>query len=347
MPEPLIEVPLNLVLPPPLAAKTPPPAGTVTPGNLYVETASLTLWLGVSTTVDPDGAKLISDIDGTLTLISETLSDANAYTNQQVNTRAPTVHTHTSSQITDFTAAVQNVANAMPQLNYVPGMLMMWAGAVTSIGVGDLADWILCDGRSLLRANYPKLYSKIGTLHGAVDSTHFNIPDLRERFVMGAGTRAVGAKVAAGAVAETNDAGSHIHTINNTALGPTQIPGHTHPMDFNETVTGTTGKGTNHYHGIAYNNVGANPGSVPCLHYSNFTTRPVSTTFIDGEASHTHPFSANFQLNGNTKIQAGTIGQPHTHTMAGGGGIHKHTTNTAELREAVPFYALCYIIKGD
>lgn len=45
--------------------------------------------------------------------------------------------------------------------------------------------WLICDGSSLLRADYPKLFDTIGTAFGAADGTHFNIPDLRGRFVRG------------------------------------------------------------------------------------------------------------------------------------------------------------------
>jgi microcystin-dependent protein len=38
------------------------------------------------------------------------------------------------------------------------------------------AIYFLEDGRSLLRADYPVLFSRIGTLFGAADSLHFNIP---------------------------------------------------------------------------------------------------------------------------------------------------------------------------
>ena len=47
-------------------------------------------------------------------------------------------------------------------------------------------NWMLADGRSLLRAEYPDLFTAIGTVYGSVDATHFNLPDLRSRFVYGA-----------------------------------------------------------------------------------------------------------------------------------------------------------------
>jgi len=47
--------------------------------------------------------------------------------------------------------------------------------------------WLICDGDSLLRDDYPDLFNVIGTLYGAVDSTHFNIPNLGARFPMASG----------------------------------------------------------------------------------------------------------------------------------------------------------------
>lgn len=45
--------------------------------------------------------------------------------------------------------------------------------------------FLLCDGSSLLRTTYPLLFAAIGTVHGAIDGTHFNIPDYRGRFLRG------------------------------------------------------------------------------------------------------------------------------------------------------------------
>jgi len=49
-------------------------------------------------------------------------------------------------------------------------------------------NWLYCDGSSLLRSAYPDLFTVIGTVYGSVDSSHFNIPDLRGRASVGFGT---------------------------------------------------------------------------------------------------------------------------------------------------------------
>lgn len=40
-------------------------------------------------------------------------------------------------------------------------------------------NFLLCDGSSYLRTDYPDLFSALGTIYGAVDETHFNVPDRR------------------------------------------------------------------------------------------------------------------------------------------------------------------------
>ena len=45
--------------------------------------------------------------------------------------------------------------------------------------------WKICNGQSLSIADYPDLYAVIGTTFGHTLSTHFNIPDYRNKFPRG------------------------------------------------------------------------------------------------------------------------------------------------------------------
>ena len=46
--------------------------------------------------------------------------------------------------------------------------------------------WLLCDGNAVSRAEYPKLFSAIGTLYGAGDGTStFNLPNFKGRIPVG------------------------------------------------------------------------------------------------------------------------------------------------------------------
>lgn len=49
------------------------------------------------------------------------------------------------------------------------------------------SNYLACDGSSVLRATWPDLFAVVGVTFGAVDGTHFNLPDLRGRVPMGDG----------------------------------------------------------------------------------------------------------------------------------------------------------------
>ena len=66
------------------------------------------------------------------------------------------------------------------------GSIKMYAGSAAPTG------HLLCDGASYLRATYPVLFAIISTTYGSADGTHFNVPDLRGRVPIGAGTGAGG-----------------------------------------------------------------------------------------------------------------------------------------------------------
>ena len=59
------------------------------------------------------------------------------------------------------------------------GSITLYAGAAAPDG------YLLADGASLLRSDYPALFTAIGTVHGAADGTHFNLPNLKGRVPVG------------------------------------------------------------------------------------------------------------------------------------------------------------------
>ena len=59
------------------------------------------------------------------------------------------------------------------------------------------AGWLLCNGAGVSRSNFSNLFTKIGTTYGKGNgSTTFNIPDLRDRYIIGANTNALGTYIA-------------------------------------------------------------------------------------------------------------------------------------------------------
>lgn len=57
--------------------------------------------------------------------------------------------------------------------------------------------WLLCNGAGISRTTFSNLFTKIGSTFGDGDgSTTFNLPDLRDRYIIGANTNALGTYVA-------------------------------------------------------------------------------------------------------------------------------------------------------
>lgn len=303
-----------------------PTPGDAAPGNLYADLGSRTLWLGVTAAVDPTKSVLISDIVGLGADIDQCLLDAKAYTNTQIATRAPTVHTHTASQITDFSAAVSAIVTATPALNWVTGMIMQWSGSLASIGVGGLAGWHLCDGSA-------------GT------------PDLRDKFIIGAGNKAVGS-VNPLASQTTSDDGAHTPVVGATTLTIAQMPAHNHTA-----ITGT--ENANHTHAI---NINTGTESAGHSHAFEMNTHDgAGTGFARGGStpvelyqntlgeSNTHYHN----VSGNSGIESAV----HAHAIAAEGGgaghahvasavaAHHHTLTSNQVRDVLPYYALAFIMK--
>ena len=59
--------------------------------------------------------------------------------------------------------------------------------------------YLLCNGASLSRTEYPELFEVLGTKCGSIDSAHFTLPDTHHRFLEGTTTLSeVGSYIAAG-----------------------------------------------------------------------------------------------------------------------------------------------------
>ncbi len=80
--------------------------------------------------------------------------------------------------------SLTSVPYAMTASNGVP------VGTVVSTVLTTApSGWLLCDGSAVSRTTYADLFAGIGTTYGSGDgSTTFNLPDMRGRVAMGAGT---------------------------------------------------------------------------------------------------------------------------------------------------------------
>jgi len=130
------------------------------------------------------------------------------------------------------------------------GAVILWAGPIPAGGA-----LLYCDGTSYLRTDYPDLFAVIGTTFGSVDSTHFNVPDLRGRVPVGDGTgtglspRAIGDTGGEEAHSLTSaENGPHAHAYSGPSLPVVTAPGVV-PVDGPTPIpsfTGTDGAGTSH-----------------------------------------------------------------------------------------------------
>lgn len=121
------------------------------------------------------------------------------------------------------------------------GSLTMWAGAVASPPTG----WLACNGANVSRSTYSTLFGVIGTTWGAGDgSTTFGLPNLLNRFPVGAGDTYALAATGGSATAVVV---SHTHTATSVVTDP----GHTHtPVTSTSKVTnGVNGSGGSYFGG--------------------------------------------------------------------------------------------------
>lgn len=283
----------------------------------YTKATNFAIKDGLVTT---DPAKIIkgTEIDNEYNAISSAIS-SKADVNSPSLTGTPTAPTATYGTNTTQVASTAFVAAGLAGL--VPsGIITLWSGAISAIPTG----WVLCNGAN-------------------------STPDLRDRFVVGAGTTyAVGATGGA----------------NTVTLDATMIPGHTHSVsasgttassgDHTHTFSGTssgqsvshshtaTVADPGHTHGIGGREYGGggNPGgdlNGPNVDYGYRTyssTTGITVSIGNASADHTHTYS------GTTSAVSAT----HTHTVTvtgtsgstGGGLAHENRP---------PYYALAWIMK--
>jgi microcystin-dependent protein len=190
------------------------------------------------------------------------------------------------------------------------GGIIMWSGAIGAIPAG----WLLCDGTS-------------GT------------PDLRDRFVVGAGSGyAVGEQGGLGAVSLTTaQVPAHTHTFSGTTGGHSND--HSHFLNLN---TNGSGEHThNFFHGAR--TVG---GSTPGGFGSSFFGSPITAPDAAG-VTETRTRGDMVQAGGNHahNVQGNTAGTSsnHTHAFSGTTGA---TGSGAAHENRPPYYALAYIMKA-
>ena len=137
-------------------------------------------------------------------------------------------------------------ANYLDVPNVTPiGGIIMWPGSITNFP----ANWFICNGQELSISTYSTLYSILtnsGTTFpfgantngvGSAGSTHFRLPNLLERFVVGAGGDNPSVSGSGYSVGDNGGA-------NSVTLDVTQMPVHKHTTSIDGYAIEVSGGGS-------------------------------------------------------------------------------------------------------
>ena len=156
-------------------------------------------------------------------------------------------------------------------------IMQAWAGVIQMFaGSTPPAGWLLCDGSAVSRTDYATLFAAIGTTWGVGDgSTTFNLPDLRGRAPIGAGT----------------GSGLTARTLGGT-LGSEAVQSHTHGKG---TLSITSSGGHDHAIQTKWNTAkpGTSSGTIVNLNSSGSSSSSDSgsVSIASNTGAHTHPNS--------------------------------------------------------
>ena len=202
----------------------------------------------------------------------------------------------------DVGTLVNNSGQGVPT-----GTIVMWGGTLASIPSG----WQLCDGSISFSGPLRVQLAAQGYPFGQdIFTGRARVPDLRERFIVGAGGSGGGNPTVTGSPYTVGQPGGS----NEVQLQESEIPGHTHSV--NQITNGTTNTTGNHFHTYPTSDSGG--GSNIRSDSGGGTTSRNPGTASAGNHSHTVTIPA-FSTN-----------------TTGGGDFHENRP---------PFFALCFIIK--
>lgn len=216
-------------------------------------------------------------------------------------------------------------------INQTPvGAIMAFAGTQSNTPDG----WLICDGSYVLAEQYVQLYLILGDAYGALliqdGATLFPLPNLKQRFPMGAANAAsVGATGGSAQVSlSESNLPSHTHTGTSNASGD-----HTH--------SGTTNTTGSHTHSSSASSASASSGGLLAGNVGG----NVTATGFDSTGGEPNIYNTPVAL---TIYASGD----HAHTLnvtSAGSHAHTFTTDATGSGTAIdivnPFIEINYIIK--
>lgn len=197
--------------------------------KLYsVESGGSAFWSETQTVTVASGSFTVQLGDNAANLINDNLLDGNTWLG--ITMAGGTEMTPRQKMTTVAYSLRAKVAESVTSSDsLIPaGSIMAYAGTTAPVG------WKFCDGASLDRTTYSKLFTAIGTSHGSSSGTTFNVPDYRGRFLRGV-DHAAGRdpnKVGRTAAATGGNTGDTVGSVQGNS---TKLPG----TGFTGTVTGS------------------------------------------------------------------------------------------------------------
>ena len=225
------------------------------------------------------------------------------------------------------------------------GAVMMWP---TNTAPNK---YLICDGSAVSRTTYAKLFSIIGTTFGTGDgSTTFNLPNMKDKFVMGTSSNAALASTGGAATvtltvaqmpSHTHTQNSHNHTQNShnhTQNGHTHtLNGHTHGF------SGTTSENGWHTHWCTTYN-----GATGGYEYvrPNGWSGQNGNREIAGNGNHSHSYSGTTGGNSGNTSSTTASNQATTATNQATTATNQNTGGGEAHNNIPPYISMNYIIKA-
>jgi microcystin-dependent protein len=215
------------------------------------------------------------------------------------------------------------------------GAILPYAGLVPPTG------FFICNGQALSRTAYADLFAAIGTTWGVGDgSTTFNVPDLRDRFPVGAQSSAPGSTGGAASFTPTITVAGH-------ALTTSELPSHSHGVTDAGHAHALTDGG--HSHGVTdpththtiTQNVDNN-GAFTANHGLGSVSGQIEINTTTSDAA-----STGITINsGTTGVSINSAATGVSIQSTGGGATHAHDATASAVPTMPPFAAVNYLIKA-